>query len=298
MKSKWVLVLVVVLVVLFAITLLSVLAAVAAGAAVSGNQVALIHLDGVIAAGGDSTVSTPEEIGEALRRADRTPTVKAIVLRVDSPGGTAAASQEIAMEVERTKKPVVVSIADVGASGGYMVSAAADEIVALPASEVGSIGVIIQLPNIQGLADKYGVKMGIIKQGKHKDMGNPFRPLTEEERRILQADTKVTYDQFIEQVAKGRDLPVAKVRELATGRVWVGTEARELGLVDRLGTLQDAIDRAGRLGKIRGRPNVVDYDAPSFDGLIDILLGTGGVRKAMSAALGASPAAGRSPINY
>ncbi len=298
MKTKWIVILLVVLAVLFGITVMAVVIALASGASLGGNQIALIHLTGTIAGSGTGVI--PETIISELRRADNNPAVKAILLRIDSPGGTAAASQEIATEVERIKKPVVVSIADVGASGAYMVSAAADEILALPASEVGSIGVIIELPDIERLAERYGVGVTVIKQGKLKDMGNPFRKLTPEEESILKADSKLTYDQFIQQVAKGRKLPVEKVRSLATGRVWVGTEAKDLGLVDRLGTVQDAVDRAAVLGKIKGKPNVVDYDQPEFGGLLNLLLnGSYGVDPAAALKpFGLDPVQGRSPVKY
>ncbi len=261
------------------------------------NRIALIHLTGVIAAtSGDGITSTdPERMISDLRRADQDRTVKAILLRVNSPGGTAAASQEIAMELARVKKPVVVSIADVGASGAYMIAAEADKIVAAPASDVGSIGVIMEVPDISKLADKYGVGMTVIKEGKYKDMGNPFRSLTPAEKRLLQADAKITYDQFVEQVAKARGLPVAKVRELATGRTWTGSGAVEIGLVDEVGNFQDAVDLAARLGRIKGRPNLVQYETPS---LVDVInqLAESSAKAAATRAFGLDDSTLRKPV--
>lgn len=243
------------------------------GSRLSFNRIALIHLTGVIAASSDSGVSAadPERLIADLRRADADPLVKVILLRVNSPGGVASASQEIAMELARVKKPVVVSVADIDASGAYMISAEADKIVAPPASNVGSIGVIMEVPDIAKLADKYGVGMTVIKQGKYKDMGNPFRKLTPAEKRILAVSAKVTYDQFVSQVARARKMPLAKVRRLATGQTWTGQEAVKIGLVDQTGNFQDAIDLAARLGRIKGRPNVVDYETPSLINLVSQL---------------------------
>lgn len=270
------------------------------------NQIALIHLSGVIAASSDGDLmadsggANPERIINLLRKADRDSAVRAILLRVNSPGGTAAASQEISAEVRRTRKPVVVSVADIGASGAYMVSASADKIVAAPASDVGSIGVILEITDLERLANKLGIGVTVIKQGKYKDMGNPFRKVSPQERKILDAESKIVYEQFIGEVAEGRRLPLAKVRGLATGRTWVGTQAIQLGLVDRIGNMQDAIDLAARMGKIKGRPEVVTYETPSFAGILSQALGS----MADGAAIGALRRAGlgdlsrRAPLNY
>lgn len=251
------------------------------------NRVALIHLTGLIAASSDSAAvaADPESLINTINKADQDPSVKAILLRVNSPGGVASASQEIAMQLARVRKPVVVSVADVCASGAYMISAEADKIVAPPAADVGSIGVIMEVADMEKLARKLGISMTIIKQGKYKDMGNPFRKLTPEERRILQSDAKITYEQFISQVAKARGLPATKVRQLATGRSWTAQEAKDLGLVDEIGNYQDAIDLAARLGKIKGRPNVVEYESPSLMNVINQLAGST-ARAAAARALG------------
>ena len=243
----------------------------------AGSSVAVIHLDGVIASSSESgllsgsATATPESMIKQLRDADKDSRVAAVVLRVDSPGGSAAASQEIYEEVRRMKKPVVVSAADVDASGAYYISCAADEIMASRASSVGSIGVIMQIPDLQELYSKLGIKYQTIKQGIYKDMGSGDRALTPEETALLNQDAKEVYDQFISDVASSRKLPEDKIRELATGQTWNGTTAKDLGLIDSIGNYRDAVNRAGKLGKIVGEPPVVSYDQVS---LWDILTGS------------------------
>jgi protease-4 len=216
----------------------------------------------------------PEDIIEQLRKADKDDSVKAILLRINSPGGTAAASQEIYREVKRVKKPVVVSIADVGASGAYWVACGADRIVASPASDVGSIGVILIIPNLKGLFEKVGIEYVVVSKGKYKDLGNPARRLTEEERKILDAQAEIVYEQFIDAVAESRKLSESEVRELATGLAFLGTEAKEKGLVDELGNFRDAVKIAARLGKIKGEPKIIEYRKPTiFEGLRYLLEG-------------------------
>ena len=196
--------------------------------------------------------------------AERDSGVKAVVLRINSPGGSAAASQEIASEIRRFKedtgKPVVISMGDVAASGGYYISAYADNIVANPSTLTGSIGVITQFIYIQGLLDKLGLELETIKAGRHKDMG--IWPLTEEQRQIMQDITDDLYNQFVAAVAEGRGLSVAQVTELATGQLYTGTQALELGLVDALGGLDTAIDIAASLAGIT-LPEVEEYSAPT-----------------------------------
>jgi protease-4 len=231
-----------------------------------GKSVAIIKITGVIAASADSGLltgtagATPENIINQLRQADTDDRVASIVLRVDSPGGSAAASQEIYEEVKRVKKPVVVSVADIGASGAYYIACASDEIMASRASTVGSIGVIMQIADLQGLYEKLGIKFTTIKQGKYKDMGSGDRALTEEEKALLDTEAKEVYDQFIGDVAESREIPEATVRELATGQTWNGETALELELIDSLGNYRDAVLKAGKLGKIEGEPSIVRYD--------------------------------------
>jgi protease-4 len=208
-----------------------------------------------------------------VERAKNDISVKAVVLQVESPGGSAAASQEILNELGRLKKPIVVSMGDVVASGGYYISAKADKIVALPASLVGSIGVISEIPNLKGLFDKLGIEMEVFTAGKYKDMFAGFRELTPEEKAIMQEITDQIYDQFVQVVVEGRGLSEDKVRELATGQLYTGVQAKELGLVDELGGLNEAIDLAASLAGIE-KPTV-EYYRPETPSLLNALLGMG-----------------------
>ena len=240
-----------------------------------GDSVYEIRLEGVISADeysslfGEETV-TPEEIISQLDEAEKNPNVKAILIRVNSPGGSPAASQEIYEELRKMEKPVVVSVSDTCASGAYYVSCAADKIVANRSSSVGSIGVIMQIPNYEDLYEKLGIKYTTIKQGKYKDVGSSDRPITAEERKMLEAQLKEIYRQFISDVAEARNMEIDKVEELATGWVFLGTEALELGLIDSIGNYKDAIDVAAELGGIEGEPIVIREEV-SYS-LIDLIL--------------------------
>jgi protease-4 len=185
--------------------------------------------------------------------------VKAVVLRVDSPGGVVAPSQEIYEEVKKfaVKKKIIVSMGSLAASGGYYISAPATLIYANPGTITASIGVIIKLSNIESLMDKIGIKSTVIKTGKFKDSGSPVREMTAEDRAMFQSVIDSTHNQFVKAVAAGRKLPEDEVRRIADGRVLSGEQALELKLVDRLGTLQDAIEEAGRLAGIKGEPGVI-----------------------------------------
>ena len=200
-------------------------------------------------------------------------TVKAIVLQVESPGGNVASCQEILNEIEQVKKPIVVSFGTIAASGGYYISAKANKIVALPGTLTGSIGVISELPNLKGLFQKIGIDMEVFKGGKYKDMYAGLRELTPEEKAIMQEMTDQLYDQFVKVVAEGRGLNEEKVRELATGQLYTGVQAKELGLVDELGGLDKAIDVAASLAGIE-KPKV-EYYKPEVPSLLSTLLGLG-----------------------
>jgi len=249
-----------------------------------GDSIALIHIDGPISGTGSSIdgVVTPEDVIDQLDQAANDPSVKAVLLRIDSPGGTVAASQEIAMAVERMEVPVVASIGDIGASGAYMVASQCDHIVAAPGSSVGSIGVIMQLTNVRGLLDKLGVEFTVITKGDLKDAGSPYRSVTTTEVALIDEQMTIAYDQFIADVAKGRDMDEADVRELATGWAWMGTEALKLGLIDSLGNYSDALDKAAELGGIDGEPEIVTYE-PSMR-LEDFALSLFGLKSALSPA--------------
>ncbi len=228
------------------------------------EKVTVISLNGSIADDEGSFFAagiTPKSVRQQLERARGDSSVKAIVLKVNSPGGAVGASQEIAQEIRETEKPIVIFMGDMAASGGYYISAPADKIVAKPGTLTGSIGVISQIMDLRGLYEKLGIKLQIVKSGKHKDMYQ--RELTPEEQELMQELSDELYEQFIEEVAKARNLDAKKVRELATGELYTGTQAKRLGLVDELGGYQDAIDLAAELGRIE-KPVVEEYRPKTF----------------------------------
>lgn len=239
----------------------------------TGDAIAVIPIDGVIAGTGGAGVITPQDFRDKLDQATEDDAVKAIVLRVDSPGGTVAASEEIALYVKAAEKPVVVSVGDVDASGAYMVSSQADRIIALPGSAVGSIGVIMEIPNVAGLLDKLGVEFTVVTAGEYKDAGSPYRSLTATEMALVQGSVDQVYGQFIDIVAEGRRMPRSKVESLATGWAWNGEEAKKLGLIDEIGTFDDALDAAAKLGKIKGDYDTVSYDEPQFEDVLSGIIG-------------------------
>ena len=260
------------------LTTLLVIFAVSTSCAFAQNKVAVISLCGPIQSessgfffGGN--VITPESVRTELERAKNDVSVKAIVLQINSPGGSVAASQEIVNLIEQVKKPIVVSMGDMAASGGYYISAGTDKIVALPGTLTGSIGVISEMPNLKGLFDKLGIDMQVFIAGKHKDMYGGLRELTPEEKVIMQDMTDQLYNQFVQVVAKGRGMSEDKVRELATGQLYTGIQAKELGLVDELGGLNTAIDLAASLAGI-SEPEV-EYYKPQAPSLLNTLLGMG-----------------------
>jgi protease-4 len=210
--------------------------------------------------------------------------IKAVVLRVDSPGGVVAPSQEIYEEVKRfaAQKKIIVSMGSLAASGGYYISAPATLIYANPGTITASIGVLIKLSNIEALMDKIGIKSTVIKTGKFKDAGSPVRELTAEDRAMFQSVIDSTHTQFIRAVASGRKLPEDEVRRIADGRVLSGEQALALKLVDRLGTLQDAIEEAGRLAGIKGEPEVILPPKKKVN-YLDLL--SGGVEESFDGAL-------------
>jgi len=216
-----------------------------------GDKIAIVEVKGVI-------TQSSEVIGE-IHQYLADDGVKAIILRVDSPGGGVGPSQEIYKEVVKAKKKkrIVTSMGAVAASGGYYVACASDLIVANPGTITGSIGVIMQFSNFEELLKKIGIKGMVIKSGEHKDMGSPFREMTPEEKRIMQATLDNVHDQFIRAVAEGRNLDRTKVTPLADGRIMTGEQAKQVGLVDVMGNLQDAVDEASKLAGIEGRPQVI-----------------------------------------
>lgn len=231
-------------------------------------KVGVVRITGLISGSGAGLLSGgagSETVVRQLRAAEQDPSVKAILLRINSPGGSAAASQEICQEVRRIatrgRKKIVVSMGDVAASGGYYAASAANYIVANGSTLTGSIGVIMELPDVAALMKRYGVALNVIKSGKFKDIGNFARQMTPEERKLLQTTVMDVYDQFVGAVAEGRHMPRSKVLALADGRVFTGRQALANGLVDRLGGWHDALILAARQGGIQGEPKVKDFSA-------------------------------------
>lgn len=219
---------------------------------IGGDKVAIIDIDGVI--------EKSDDIVRQLKEYEDDSSVKALVLRVDSPGGGVAPAQEIydqLLKFKNKKKYIVVSMGSVAASGGYYVSCAADTIFADPGTLTGSIGVIFSYPILQNLMDKVGVEMQVIKSGKLKDVGNFARKPTPDDIKMLQSVIDDTYDQFVNVVAEGRNLEVDYVKGIADGSVFTGRQAQEKGLVDKLGTLEDAIAKAGEMADLGSHPRVI-----------------------------------------
>jgi len=224
-----------------------------------GAKVAVVEVQGVIGVGADRGLDT-EAIIRTLGEYRDDPAVRAVVLRIDSPGGVVAPTQEIFTAVRRlreAKKPVVASLGSVAASGGYYVAVSADRIFANPGTLTGSIGVVMQLANVEGLLKKVGVEYVVVKAGAYKDVGNFARAMTPEERRILQALLDDVYDQFISAVAEGRGLDPQAVRAFAEGRIYSGRQAHGLKMVDDLGGLEDAIEAAAKMAGLPPKPKVV-----------------------------------------
>jgi protease-4 len=228
----------------------------------AGNRIALVYASGEITGGdGDDNTIGSEKISKTLRQVRLDDNVKAVVLRVNSPGGSSLASDVIWREVMLTKKvkPVIVSMGDYAASGGYYISCAADSIYAEPNTITGSIGIFAMLPNLQKFFnDKLGLTFDGVKTGKFADLGDVSRPLTPEERMILQAQVNQGYDIFTKAVANGRHKTQAYINSIGQGRVWTGSQAITNGLVDKLGNINDAIRSASRMAKLK------DYDVVPY----------------------------------
>jgi protease-4 len=216
-----------------------------------GDAVGVVQIEG--------TINDSRDTIESLKLFGETKGVKAVVLRIDSPGGSVAPTQEIYEEVGklRKKKPVIASLGSVAASGGYYIASACEQVVSNPGTLTGSIGVIMELGNVEELMKKIGVQGYSIKSGANKDIGSPLRPLSPEGKAILQGVVNNVHGQFVSAVAAGRQMPEEKVRELADGRVYSGEQAKGLGLVDILGNMEDAIDLAAKRVGIKGTPQVV-----------------------------------------
>jgi protease-4 len=218
------------------------------------DRIALLRVEGVIL-DSQSTVTELKKFGE-------NPSIKAIVLRIDSPGGGVVPSQEIYDAVQRVRnkhnKAVIASMGTVAASGGYYIASATDRIIANPGTLTGSIGVIMETANVEGLLKKIGVEGIVVKSGKFKDVGSPLRKMSDEEHALLQSVMDDVHKQFIDAVASGRAMEVATVQALADGRIFTGRQAKDAKLVDELGNLEDAIQLAADLAGIEGEPKVVE----------------------------------------
>lgn len=240
-----------------------------------GDTVAIIPVQGEIGytqsdiLGG--SVVTPQSVIDGIKQAEEDSSVSAIVLDVNSPGGTPVASEEIMNAVNNSKKPVVVWISDTGTSGAYLAATPADKIYASPSSIVGSIGVILSITDLSSLYQKIGVNQYSIKAGEYKDMGASYRDLTPEETKMLQEMVNEDYEYFIRMVAENRDLDINYVRTIAEGKIYTGTQAKKLKLIDETGDRDDAIDAAAKLGGIRGEYNIVTITPTET--LSDILTG-------------------------
>jgi len=228
----------------------------------SGSRIAIIYASGEITGGnGDDNTIGSENISAAIRKARLDNKIKAIVLRVNSPGGSSLASDVIWREVMLTKKakPIIVSMGDLAASGGYYISCAADSIFAEPNTITGSIGIFAILPNMQKLFnDKLGITFDGVTTGKYADLGDISRPLTADERAILQNQVNHGYDDFTKAVAAGRHKTQAYINSIGQGRVWTGEQAIKIGLVDRLGNINDAIASASKMAKLK-EYKIVEY---------------------------------------
>jgi len=223
----------------------------------SGPRIGVVDVKGPIGLGRGSVESEP--ILRLLKRYQDDGDMRAVVVRIDSPGGAVGTSQEILDGLRRLAedKVVVCAMGNVAASGGLLVAMGCDRIVAEPGTLTGSIGVISQFPTLKGLLDRVDVKMNTVTAGKMKDAGNPFREFTADDRAYWQQLADRIHRQFIEAVAEGRDLPVEEVRKFADGRVITGEQAMELGLVDQMGGFQDAVDLAKEEAGLRGEPRLV-----------------------------------------
>lgn len=246
--------------------LLLILRSIGGGSTSIGQKVAVIDIRGIITRS-DATI-------KLLHTYRDDQSIKAIIVRIDSPGGSVAPVQEIYSELKKIEKPIVASMGGSAASGGYYIACAADTIVANPGTLTGSIGVIMQFTQLKGLYDKVGLGHKVIKSGDFKDTGSPFRELTEQERAVLQSTVDDVYNQFVDTIfeARGDLLTRDEVVELADGRIFSGKQALDSKLLDQLGNLPDAIEIAAKMADIEGKPKVVRKEKKTslFEQLVGI----------------------------
>jgi protease-4 len=244
------------------------------GSGGSGPAVAVIRVSGVLISGRsnafDTGLAASDNIVDQINQAKQDASVKAILLMVNSPGGSVVGSDLIYRALKNAGKPIVVMMGETAASGGYYISMASQWIVANPNSLTGSIGVISEFPNASGLLQKVGVDFVVVTSGPRKDIGSPYREMTESERAYWQAIIDETYQGFVAIVAEGRHQTAEEIKPLADGGVYTGRQALQLGLVDQLGYEDDAVAKAAQLGGITGKPRVVEYKrSPTFFDLLN-----------------------------
>ena len=262
MKNKRVFIILGIIVGLFILVLI--LRSIGGGTSL-GQKVAVVDITGIITKS-DATI-------KLIHTYRDDPSIKAIVVRIDTPGGSVAPVQEIYSELQKIDKPIVASMGGTAASGGYYVACAADTIMANPGTLTGSIGVIMQFTRLKGLYDKIGLEHQVIKSGEFKDTGSPFRQLTEKEQAVLQTTVDDVYNQFVDTIFEARKslLSRPEILELADGRIFSGQQALDAKLLDRLGNLPEAIEHAGELANIEGKPKIVRKEKKQS--LLEQLLG-------------------------
>ena len=225
----------------------------------------------------DSVILDAKKTLEILRHYQEEDRIRAVLVRVDSPGGAVGASQEIYDAIgalRKSGKKVVASLGNVAASGGYYVACAADEVYANPGTLTGSIGVIMEFPVFKGLMDKIGLEVSVIKSDSAKDVGSPFRKMNPEDKALLQGVVSDVYEQFLEIVSTERELPLDSLRPIADGRIFTGRQALAYGLVDTLGTFEEARLIAGELSGIKGEPRLIRPRRPLRSWLTDFMEST------------------------
>lgn len=246
---------------------------------VVGNRIAIIPIKGEITM--DECPSTIfgrvqcaqfDEVDAMIKNAENDPSVKAILLDINSGGGEVVASREMMNSVRNCKKPVVARIGEVGASGAYYVASAADRIVADRDSIVGSIGVIMTIRHYYGLLEKIGINVTVIKAGKSKDIGSPYREMTKDEKTLLRDMINKVYYDFISDIAENRNLSISYVENISDGSLYIGSDALDLGLIDYLGGKEKAIETAAELGGIEGKPGIKE-EYGKRRSLLDIFIG-------------------------
>lgn len=216
-----------------------------------GDKIAVVEITGIIT----DSKAVNKEIIEYGERDD----IKAVILRIDSPGGGVGPSQEIYNEIKKlkNKKKVVASMGSVAASGGYYIAVASDKIFANPGTLTGSIGVIMEFANAEELLSKIGVKGYVVKSGEYKDIGSPIRKMKDNEKKLLQSVIDNVHEQFVQVVSENRGIKIDHAKAIADGRIFTGEQAKKLNLVDELGNLQDTIDAAAKIVGIKGKPVVI-----------------------------------------